>query len=106
MSTKVPTVAINLDESNQIRIRYTVFKGEAKIFIQRFWKPGEGSKYTPEEDGYCFGKAATIPVKNFPSFCKAFATFANAYFEAYPEKAKKPKKQPKPTTDEEDLARA
>jgi hypothetical protein len=101
MSTKVPTVIIPLDKTNQIRIRLTTFKNETKVFIQRFWKPGEDSKYTPEADGYCFGKAATIPVEKFPSFIKGFATFAKAFVEAYPETKKKGKK--KPANEEEAL---
>ena len=65
---------IQIDETNQIRIRLNEWKGEKKVYIQNFFVPGPTSKFHTQPDGYAFGKAVTVHPDQFAEFLdKAFA---------------------------------
>lgn len=94
---KTPTVAFQINDTEQLRVRLNSFKGKDTIMLQKFYKPSEESDRGVDSTGYAFGKAAAIPAtpRNAKRLKKAVAQFCDAFLathggdEATPKKTKK-----------------
>ena len=73
--------AIQVDETNQIRIRINEWKGKYKISIQNFFKPGPNSTFPANPDGYAYGKVVSFPVDKWSQFVKLIQ-YADKFYTA------------------------
>ena len=73
------TQVVQLNETNQLRIRLNEWKGTTKLYIQGFYTPGENDSRDTDSEGYAPGKAATIPTNKIEEFHTAWLAFYAQY---------------------------